>query len=79
MLAAAQYLVAHADTARVDPLNIAIYFGRAGENEATLDWLEKAEDNYSPTLVHTLLDPCFDPLRDTDRFKALRRRMNLPD
>jgi serine/threonine-protein kinase len=79
MLAAAQYLVAHADTARVDPLEIAVNFGRAGENEAALDWLEKAEDNYSPTIVHTLLDPCFDPIRDTARFKALRRRMNLPD
>lgn len=45
---------------------------------SALDWLEKAEDNYSPTIVHTLLDPCFDPLRDMARFKLLRRRMNLP-
>jgi tetratricopeptide (TPR) repeat protein len=79
MLAVAHHLEAHSDTAFVDPLTIAVYYGRAGRDDPAMDWLEKAEGNQSPTMVHTLLDPCFDSIRDTPRFKSLRRRLKLPD
>jgi serine/threonine protein kinase/tetratricopeptide (TPR) repeat protein len=78
MLAVARLLEAQSDTTFVDPLTIAVYFARAGEDGVAIDWLEKAEEDRSPTMVHTMLDPCFDSIRDAPRFKALRRRMNLP-
>ena len=79
MLAVAHLLEAQSDTSYVDPLDIAFYFGRAGQDESTLDWLERAEGDMSPTLVHSMLGPNFDSIRDTPRFKALCRKMNLPD
>jgi len=78
MLAVAHVLEAQADTTFVDPLDIAFYYARGGEFEPAMHWLEKAEEDRSPTIVHTLLNPCFDPVRETPRFKALRRRLNLP-
>ncbi|RLC96216.1 MAG: hypothetical protein DRI46_14025, partial [Chloroflexi bacterium] len=78
MLALARLLEAQSNTEFVEPLTIAVYYGRAGWGDSAIDWLEKAEEDHSPTMVHTLLDPCFDSIRGTPRFKALRRRMNLP-
>jgi serine/threonine protein kinase/tetratricopeptide (TPR) repeat protein len=79
MLAVAHVLDAESDTTFVDPLDIAVFYARGGESKLAMHWLERAEKDRSPTMVHTLLDPCFDSLRDTPRFRALRRRLNLPD
>jgi hypothetical protein len=78
-LAIAQLREAQSDTTYIDPLDIAILYARGGETERAMYWLEEAEKDRSPTIIHSMLDPCFDPLRDTKRFKALRRKMNLPD
>jgi TolB-like protein/Tfp pilus assembly protein PilF len=79
MLAVAHLLEAQSDTTFVDPLDIAVYYGQADRGDPAMDWLEKAEKDRSTKMVHTLLDPCFDSIRNTPRFKALRRRMNLPN
>jgi len=78
MAAVADILEAQADTTYVDPLDIAVYRARGEQYDAAMDWLDLAESELSPTLVHVLLDPCFDAIRDSERFKALRERMNLP-
>jgi tetratricopeptide (TPR) repeat protein len=78
VLTLAQTLEARSDTEYVDPEEIARFYADAGELDSAMDWLEKAEEGRSMTLFHLLLDPCFDPIRDTPRFKALRQRLNLP-
>ncbi|UCH83207.1 MAG: hypothetical protein JSW50_12185, partial [Candidatus Latescibacterota bacterium] len=78
-VAVAQVLEARSDTTFIDPLDIAIFYARGGKDEHAMNWLEKAMEGRSPTIIHAMLDPCFDSLRDTQRFKALRRKMNLPD
>jgi len=40
-------------------------------------WLERAYDRRSSGLVSVKVNPIFDPLRRSERFKALLRRMNL--
>ena len=79
MLALAQLLEAKTDSVFIDPLDIAVFYARAGQAESAMDWLEKAEEGRAPTIMHSLLDPVFDAFRDTPRFKALRRQLNLPD
>jgi serine/threonine-protein kinase len=79
MLAVAHVLEARSDTTFVDPLDIAIWYARGGESERAMHWLERAMEERSPTIVHAMLDPCFDVVRDTQQFRKLRRRMNLPE
>jgi serine/threonine protein kinase/tetratricopeptide (TPR) repeat protein len=78
MLAMARLLEAESDTSFVRPTSIALYYAWAGQAESAMTWLEKAEEVRSPTFVHILLDPAFDAFRDTPRFRALLRRLNLP-
>jgi serine/threonine-protein kinase len=78
MLAVARLLESEADSSYVSSMSIALYYAAAGEGGPAVDWLEKAEEMREPTLVHILMDPVFDVVRDSPRFKAIRRRMNLP-
>ncbi len=54
------------------------YAGMTRKPEA-LDWLEKAAEQRYTGLMHLRLDPLFDNLRSESRFRAVLRRMNLPD
>jgi hypothetical protein len=42
-----------------------------------LDWLEKAYEDYDPSMLYLGL-PYYDPLRSYPRFQELLRKMNLP-
>jgi hypothetical protein len=42
MLAVARTLGAQSDAAYVDPVDIAVYYGRADQVDLALDWLERA-------------------------------------
>jgi TolB-like protein/DNA-binding winged helix-turn-helix (wHTH) protein/Flp pilus assembly protein TadD len=54
---------------------LALAYVGVGDNQEALNWLEKAyEDRFNPSI---LLRPCFDPLRSTQRFQDLMRRMGL--
>jgi serine/threonine protein kinase/tetratricopeptide (TPR) repeat protein len=77
MLALARLWEARSDTTFVRPTTVALYYAWAGQAEPAMTWLEKAEELRSPTFVHIMLDPAFDALRDTPRFQALLRKLNL--
>jgi len=48
-----------------------------GNDERTLDWLEKAYEQSDPLLVFLKADPSFDPLLGLPRFRRLLRRIGL--
>lgn len=49
-----------------------------GEQDAALDWLEKAAEERSGWLVYLGVEPTLDPLRSHPRFQQLGRRLDLP-
>jgi TolB-like protein len=62
----------------VDPVEVAWWYLRAGQNSQALDWLERGFEERSSQMPWLSVDPAYDPLREDPRFKALLRRMNLP-
>ncbi|MEJ2534664.1 MAG: hypothetical protein P8008_04185, partial [Gammaproteobacteria bacterium] len=76
--AVAEALVQRSRTAYVDPFMIATVFARAGDREATLDWLERALDNGSLVMVYLPYWPQFDFVRDDPRYAALTRLAGPP-
>lgn len=48
-----------------------------GDEEQTLDWLERAYEQRDPLLVFLKADPRFDPLLGHARFRKLLRRIGL--
>jgi tetratricopeptide (TPR) repeat protein len=55
-----------------------IYTG-LGENDAALEWLEKAFQDRNGWMPFLNVEPRFDPLRSDPRFQDLLRRMNYPE
>ncbi len=49
----------------------------AGDYDLAVDWLEKAYEEYDPSLPYIGIPP-LDPLRSNPRFLDLLRKMNLP-
>jgi len=49
-----------------------------GDNDRTLEWLNKAYQERSNGLYTLVVAPSFDTLRSDRRFQDLLRRMNLP-
>ncbi|MGD9902344.1 MAG: winged helix-turn-helix domain-containing protein [Vicinamibacterales bacterium] len=70
---------AHAASDYVPPVDLALLFTAVGDHDAALDWLERGwrERGRWMELVNVL--PPLDPLRGDPRFRALVRRMRLPD
>jgi TolB-like protein len=79
MLALAELLEAKSRSEYVDPQTIARHYAWGGRSDSAMEWMEKAAEARSPLFIHVLLDPAFDSIRDTPRFKELRRRLNLPE
>jgi len=50
-----------------------------GENEEALDWLEKDVDDRGPYSTYYATMPELDDLRSEPRFKAMLKRLNLPE
>lgn len=63
----------------VSPYNVAVLYAGLGDRDRTMEWLEKAFQERAGLLVYLNVDPSFDNLRGDSRFKALTRRMNLPE
>lgn len=61
----------------VDPIPVALWYARTKEVDTTLEWLEKACENRSPSLFYIKVLPEFDYLRSNPRFQNILLRMGL--
>lgn len=60
-----------------DPIWRAILYGRLGQPDLAMDWLDVAADERDPWLVFLRADPRFKPLVGNPRFEALASRLRL--
>jgi len=67
---------AHQDTAAVQ---IAQAYAYRGERNKAFDWLDRAVVQRDPGIVNVKTDPMFAGLRGDPRYKAVLRKMNLPE
>jgi TolB-like protein/Tfp pilus assembly protein PilF len=58
---------------------ISRFYANAKQKEKTLEWLEIALAQYDAGLPYITVAPVYDFLRDESRFKAILRKMNLPE
>ena len=62
------------------PTNIAIVYAYRGQRDQAFKWLEKAVNEHDLLIGHKFRDePKLAPLRSDPRYKALLRKMNLPE
>ena len=61
----------------VPPTDFAGHHAQLGEKDQAFEWLEKAYEARSSSLINLKVKPLYDPLRDDPRFTDLLRRMNL--
>jgi len=66
-----------ADSGRAGALTAASWLALAGENERSLDWLEKAYDERQATLFLVKVYPQYDGLRAEPRYRDLLARLGL--
>jgi hypothetical protein len=67
---------AYQDTAAVQ---IAQAYALRGEQNKAFDWLDRAVLQRDPGIVNVKTDPMFAGLRGDPRYKAVLRKMNLPE
>ena len=58
---------------------IAVIFTGLGENDKAVEWLMKAYDEHDSQLVYLNFFRVWDPIRNDPRFKALLKKMGLPE
>ena len=59
------------------PERIAEYYAFTGQYDTALDWLERAVNSKSPLVPGALKgEPLYDPLRESERFRALLKRVD---
>ena len=61
----------------VSPFYVATVYVGLGENDAALDWLERAYQDRSNGLIFLNVDPELDGVRSSARFQSLQREMGL--
>jgi TolB-like protein/DNA-binding winged helix-turn-helix (wHTH) protein/Tfp pilus assembly protein PilF len=72
----AKDLEAHHDQNPSAEANIALIYLGLGDQDQAMVWLNRGyEARFNPSI---LLRPAFDPLRSTDQFKGLLRRIGIP-
>jgi TolB-like protein/Tfp pilus assembly protein PilF len=62
----------------VSPYFVAVIYIALGEKDRAFEWLQKAYEERSESLVYLKVEPMLDPLRSDRRFQDLLRRMNFP-
>jgi TolB-like protein/DNA-binding winged helix-turn-helix (wHTH) protein/tetratricopeptide (TPR) repeat protein len=62
----------------VSAFNLGLIYGALGDKNSALEWLEKANEQRSPSLVLLNLSPAFRSLRSEPRFIELVRSAGLP-
>jgi TolB-like protein/DNA-binding winged helix-turn-helix (wHTH) protein/cytochrome c-type biogenesis protein CcmH/NrfG len=63
----------------VSPFYVAVVYEGLGKQAEAMDWLDKAFESRSNGLILLKVDPQLDGLRGNPRFRALQRKLNLPD
>ena len=61
------------------PMFVAVVYAGLDEKDKMFEWLEKGLEERSGQLAEIRWQMPFDPYRDEPRFKALLKRMNLPE
>jgi DNA-binding winged helix-turn-helix (wHTH) protein/Tfp pilus assembly protein PilF len=61
------------------PVWTATLYAAAGDDGASLDWLEQAAAEHDPDLPFSLRDPVFDRLRSNDRYARLLTAVGVPN
>jgi eukaryotic-like serine/threonine-protein kinase len=56
---------------------LAMFYTRLGDHKRAMDYLERAYQEHSGDMVFIRAEPCYAPLRDEPRFRALVRRIGL--
>ncbi len=74
---AAEILVAHRETTRVPPMNIAMLFEQAGQVEQAIDWYRIAFETYDPTAPYMGVIVKSPAIHSHPRFIQLLRDMRL--
>ena len=64
-------------TQQTDPAALILANIGAGNNQAAIDWLEKAYAEHSNILTTIKVEPAYDPLRSDPRFQELLQRVGL--
>jgi hypothetical protein len=77
MMAAAETMAAFAKQTYISPYTIAVIYAFAGDEENTIDWLEKGYEIRDPMMPYMGYF-AFDLVDDDPRYQDLLRRMNLP-
>ncbi|MBV8307345.1 MAG: hypothetical protein JO274_07680 [Gammaproteobacteria bacterium] len=60
-------------------MQVAQAYAYRGERTKALDWLDRAVEQRDPGIINIKTDPMFAALRGDARYKAVLRRMNLPE
>ncbi len=63
----------------VSPYHIALVYNGLGERDEALAWLEKGFEQRDPKMAFLKVEPKWKNLRDDPRFKAMLKRLNLPE
>jgi TolB-like protein/tetratricopeptide (TPR) repeat protein/predicted Ser/Thr protein kinase len=80
LLAYAESLVAggRASGRPPNPINVAGCYAEAGDADRAFALLDEAFEARSPQLLHVVVDPAFDGVRNDPRFDRLLRRIGVP-
>jgi adenylate cyclase len=77
MTSAAETMEAYSKQTYISPYIIAVIYAFAGDEENTIEWLEKAYEMRDPMMPYMGYF-AFDLVHDDPRYQALLRKMNLP-
>jgi DNA-binding winged helix-turn-helix (wHTH) protein/tetratricopeptide (TPR) repeat protein len=70
-------LIKDSPTRYVQPFGVALAYLGLGQRDKTLEWLQKAFDDHTTTMVWARIDPELDQLRETPELKAMLSKMKF--
>jgi len=76
---AARLLEARAELTYVSPFRIGAAWGWARQTERSLDWLERAEEDWDPQMPYVGVRPMPEAVTAHPRFQAILDRMGVPN
>ncbi len=77
MRLAAVFLDSQSERSFIGNIEFAELWMHAGDHEQALDRLEQSYQQHETRLVYTVARPIFKPIRNSDRYQAILRNMNL--